>query len=82
MSRKEPVGFLGRLFALGLGAIVCLLVVGISGAVFEFWTAGVAIGVVGGVVIARFAVREIRRIQREADPNEAAKRGSWEPRRH
>lgn len=81
MSRKEPVGFSAHSFALGLGVIVCLLVVGISGAVFELWTAGGAVGVVGGVVIARFAVREIRRIRREADPNEAAKRGSWEPRR-
>ena len=82
MSRKEPVGFVARWFALGLGIIVCLLVVGISGAVFEFWAAGVAIGVLGGVVVARFAVREVRKSQREADPNEAAKRGSWEPRRH
>ena len=70
---------MARWVALGLGAIVGLVVVGISGAVFEFWAAGMALGVIVGVLVARFAVREARRARREADPTEAARRGSWEP---
>ena len=79
MSRKEPVDFVAHRVALGLGTIAGLVVVGISGAVFEFWEAGMALGVIVGVLVARFAIREARRASREADPTEAARRGSWEP---
>ena len=62
-----------------MGAIACLLVIGISGAVFEFWTLGMVLGAIVGVVVARFAAREARSVRREGDPREVAKRGSWAP---
>lgn len=79
MSTEEPVGWLARRVAFGVGAIACFLVIGISGAVFEFWTLGIVLGVVVGVVVARFAVREAMSVRREGDPRGAARRGSWEP---
>ena len=74
------MGFVTRWLALGFGAIACLIVVGISGAVFEMWEVGLVPGVLVGGVVARFAVREARRARDDADPTRAARRGSWEPR--
>lgn len=74
------MGFVTRWLALGFGAIAGLIVVGISGAVFEMWEVGLVLGVLVGVVVARFAVHEARRARHDADPTRAARRGSWEPR--
>ncbi|MDE0178293.1 MAG: hypothetical protein OXP36_06815 [Gammaproteobacteria bacterium] len=79
MSRDERVGWTARCVAFGLGAMACLVVVGLSGAVFEFWTLGMILGGIVGVVVARFAIREARYVRRDGDPRKAARRGSWEP---
>ena len=79
MPKMPRISFLALSLSLSAGAIAFTTVAVFAATVFSSWLIVIPLGIVVGVTVAWLFARAARRARRDADPEEVAKRGSWEP---